>query len=230
MHVCACVCVVWIMYFPIMIPAYKRFGATISWTRLRMHTILILNAMRTDQLRWAEPARREAVQRERERVEGMLPSRTSARLSQFRLAMDKVFVASIRSVFVSAPKVSLVFSNCYFTFEISSALGRYPTTKTLPHIYGSCCCCCRCCKVRGIYLLTPRKTTPEERNKKRTEPVTETETKTESTWIVRDCDIFDLDTCQIILFYVCELEQAASIAQQSRWRNIGGKVVKSSEY
>lgn len=56
--------------------------------------------------------------------EGMLPSRTSARLSQFRLAMDKVFVASIRSVFVSAPKVSLVFSNCYFTFKISSTLGR----------------------------------------------------------------------------------------------------------
>lgn len=139
--------------------------------------------MRTDQLRWAEPARREGGA-ERDigaSEEGMLPSRTSARLSQFRLAMDKVFVASIRSVFVSAPKVSLVFSNCYFTFEISSALGRYPTTKTLPHIYGSCCCCCRCCKVRGIYLLTPRKTTPEERSKKRTEPVTETETKTEST-------------------------------------------------
>lgn len=98
-----------------------------------------------------------------------MPSRTSARLSQFRLAMDKVFVASIRSVFVSAPKVSLVFSNCYFTFEISSALGRYPTTKTLPHIYGSCCCCCRCCKVRGIYLLTPRKTTPEARKKQETD-------------------------------------------------------------
>lgn len=120
----------WIMYFPIMIPAYKPFGATISWTRLRMHTILILNAMRTDQLRWAEPASRKAVERVRgASEEGMLPSRTSARLSQFRLAMDKVFVASIRSVFVSAPKVSLVFSNCYFTFEISSTLGRYRLQK-----------------------------------------------------------------------------------------------------
>lgn len=122
--------------------------------------------MRTDQLRWAEPVSRKAVQREREKEreaseEGMLPSRTSARLSQFRLAMDKVSVASIRSVFVSAPKVSLGFSNCYFTFEMSSALGRYPTTKTLPHIYDSCCCC----KVRGIYLLTAKEDKPRREAK-----------------------------------------------------------------
>lgn len=67
----------------------------------------------------------------------MLPSRTSARLSQFRLAMDKVLwqVFAVFLLLLSATKVSLVFvfllffSNCYFTFEICSALGRYRLQK-----------------------------------------------------------------------------------------------------
>lgn len=110
----------------------------------------------------------------------MLPSRTSARLSQFRLAMDKVFVASIRSVFVSAPKVSLVFSNCYFTFEISSALGRYRLQKLyriFMAVVAVAVAVARC--VAFIYLRQGRH--PQEKQETETVTETETETKTEST-------------------------------------------------
>lgn len=58
-----------------------------------------------------------------------MPSRTSARLSQFRLAMDKVFVASIRSVFVSAPKVSLVFFKLLFYFRNFQRPRQIPDYK-----------------------------------------------------------------------------------------------------
>lgn len=54
------------------------------------------------------------------------------------------------------------FFKLLFYFRNFQHPRQIPTTKTLPHIYGSCCCCCRCCKVRGIYLLTPRKTSIRE--------------------------------------------------------------------
>lgn len=113
-----------------------------------MHTILILNAMRcdaqrADQLRWVasqeEGERKKECQRGRDVAQQDICSAVAISPGN-----GQSFVASIRSVFVASATRKflwfLFFFKLLFYFRNLQRSRQIPTTKTLPHIYGSCCC------------------------------------------------------------------------------------------